>query len=53
MKLKVLKYYDRTAGFDSWVIDFIYRNESIRAIILDEEGKISDTDINDIEVEVK
>ena len=52
MKLKVLEYYGHEAGFDSWVIGFTYRNESIRAIIVTEDGTVSDTSIRDIKIEI-
>lgn len=53
MKVKVLEYYNMPAGFDSWVIDFIYRNEGIKAVILDSDGRLSDTDIENIRIDVK
>jgi hypothetical protein len=53
MKAKVLEYYGMPAGFDSWCIGFIYRNESIKAIILDSDGRLSDTNIDDIRIDIK
>lgn len=53
MKAKVLEYYDQKAGFDSWVIGFIYRSENIKAIILDGDGKLSDINIDDIKIDIK
>lgn len=53
MKLKVLEYYGHKAGFDSWVLDFIYRNESVRAIILMEDGTLSESRMEDLKVEIK
>jgi len=53
LKIRVLEYYERKAGFDSWVIAFIYRNESARAIILSEDGTLTDIDITNIKIETK
>jgi len=53
MKIKVLEYYGKRAGFDSWVIDFIYRNEQIKAVILLEDGTLSDSNIEEIKIDTK
>jgi len=52
MKLKITHFYDKTVGFDSYVVNFLRVDGKTLAVIVYDDGSISTSDINDIRVEI-